>query len=190
MNKSVNTADINESTEIGKASYDTLIVLTFFDRIPKLISLSLTLCRKNSSVRSGYPESVLLGINLCDKDLKLLSLVFFKVLNFTDLKLCSVNIDINTAEVSDYTVLNNVCNRNGNGSLILKCFLDYLLILLEIELRLGKEDLLTLISISDALNYYSNLSLICNSLLNVKIGITGEFSYRDLTFGFVRSNLH
>ena len=133
MKKSVDSSDINESTEIRKRSYDTLIVLTFLDGVPKLVSLSLTLSAEDSSVRTGYSESVLLCIYLSDKDLELLALVLFKVLYFTDLKLCSVDIDIDAAEVSDNTILNSTCDYCSNRSLILECLLKYSLILLKIK---------------------------------------------------------
>ena len=73
MNESVNTADIDESTKINKASDNTCIVLAFFDVVPDLSGLLTTLFGNDDSVASGDSEAALLCIELCNEDLECLA---------------------------------------------------------------------------------------------------------------------
>ena len=124
MYESVNTADINESTEINKASYNTCIVLAFFDVIPDLCALLAALFGNDDPVASGDSETALLCIELCYEDIKCLTNIGLKILNFAGLDLCSVDIDINALVRTDNAVLNSTCDLNSDRSLVLISFLD------------------------------------------------------------------
>ena len=124
MNESVNTADIDECTEINETSYNTCIVLAFLNIVPDLSGLLLTLFGNDDSVATGDPETSLLCIELGNNDLKDLANISFKILNITGLDLGSVNIDINTLVRTDNTVLNCTCDLNFDWSLVLVSFLN------------------------------------------------------------------
>ena len=64
MYESVNTADIDESTEINKASNNTCVVLAFFDIVPDLSALLAALFGNDDPVASGDSEASLLCIEL------------------------------------------------------------------------------------------------------------------------------
>ena len=112
MNESVNTADIDECTEIYEASDNTSIVLAFLDVVPDLCRLLTALFGSDDSVASGNSETALLCVELSNNDLKNLANKRLEVLNFACLELCSVDIDINALVRTDNAVLNSTCALN------------------------------------------------------------------------------
>ena len=96
MYESVNTADIDESTEINKASYNTCVVLAFLDVVPDLSTLLAALFGNDDSVASGDSKTTLLSVELSNENLKSLTYIRLQILNIACLDLSSVNVDINT----------------------------------------------------------------------------------------------
>ena len=185
MNESVYAADVNESTEINEASYNTCVTLALFDLRPDLIRLLLVLVSNECTVRTGDPESALLCIELCNNNSQCLAYIRSKILNLAALDLCSVDIDINTLVSTDKTVLNCTCDNNINRCLIIKSFLDLSSALLGLNIILGKDDLFALIGILDASYLDCYFSMICNCRFEVEIRIGLKLLARNLAFGFV-----
>ena len=119
MNETINTADIDECTEINKASNNTGIVLAFLDVVPDLSALLAALFGNDDPVASGDSEASLLCIELGYEDIECLADIRLEVLYFAGLDLCSVDIDINALVRTDNAVLNSACDLNRNRSLVL-----------------------------------------------------------------------
>ena len=185
MNETVHAADVYESTEICKASYNTVIFGTDLDCTPDFVCLGTTLCIKKRAAGTGDTQTALVRIVLCDKNLNRLALVGVEIIDSRHLKLCAMNIDVNTAERRDNAVLNYVRNLNGYRRLILIGLFDLCLVLAEINMCLGEKNLLAHIGIPDASYIHFDLKVLCNGGFQIKIRIVGEFMTRNPSFRLI-----
>ena len=171
MNETVNTADINECTEINEASYNTGIVLAFLDVVPDLSTLLAALFGYDDPVAAGDSKTALLSVELSNENLKSLTYIRLKILNIACLDLSSVNVDINTLIRTDNAVLNSTCDLNFDRGLVLVSFLDLGSALLGLNIILGKDDLFALIGILNASDLNGNFSVLGNRFVKIEVRI-------------------
>ena len=129
---------------------------------------------------------MLLCVELGNTDRECLADIIGELTGIAESDLCLVDIYVDTAAVrTDDTILNYAGDLNIDRCLVLESFLQSCLVLLKINSALGQDDLLALIRVLDALYNNSDLLVILDSLIKVKVGIIGKFSSRNLSFGLV-----
>src|SRR5450830_1812174 len=132
MNETVNTADINKSAEIGKASDYSVITGANLNCAPYFFGLCTTLRIKQGPAGSGYTQTTLVRIILCNKNMNCLTFIGIKIVNRSHFKLCAVNININTAKSCNNAVFDNVSDLNRHRGLIFVGIFNLRLILAKI----------------------------------------------------------